>query len=62
MRGNTIEAKEGCVFTNGTDFGKVVYLTKDDDGTGWYEVEECAIEMAEEADYLAALRRFGVKL
>ena len=62
MRGNTIKAKEGCVFTNGSDFGRVVYLTKDDDGESWYEVEERAMEMAEEADYLAALQRFGVKL
>ena len=62
MRGKTLAAKEGFVFTNGTDFGKDVYLKKEDDGSGWYEVPQEAVEMAEAADYQAALREFGVEI
>ena len=62
MRGNTLQAKEGFVYTNGTDFGRIVYLARDDDGSGWYEVEEQAAQMADDADYRAALQEFGVSI
>lgn len=33
-------ADEGKILTDGTHYGRIVYLTPDDDGSGWYEITE----------------------
>ena len=60
MRGATLTAREGYVYTDGTYFGTSVYLGKDDDGSGWHEIPREELEQAEEADYVTALQEFGV--
>ena len=62
MRGATLTARDGYVYTDGEYFGKTVYLKKDDDGVEWYEVKEEELELATEMDYLAALQGFGVEV
>ena len=68
----TIEADEGMVLTNGTDFGSIVYLGKYDSIDNWHEITEEEAERlqntetpteeeATEADYISALEDLGVK-
>lgn len=60
-------ADDGMMLTDDFSFGTTVRLAKTDDGAKWYEIttEEAEKRMnegeAEEADYLAALERFGVR-
>lgn len=36
----TLIADEGKILTNGTHYGRIVYLALDDDGSAWYEITE----------------------
>lgn len=58
-------ASDGMTFTNGEAFGKTVYLANGAYSEDWWEVTDEEAERlqreAEEADYIAALERFGVK-
>lgn len=66
-----IKATDGHVLTDGSVYGKTLYLADGVDASAFYEItdeeyaamEEAAepVEMADEADYEAALERFGVK-
>ena len=62
-----ITAAEGRVLTDGTVYGKTLYLAEGADPSAFYEITEeeyAAIiesEPAEAADYEAALERFGVR-
>ena len=60
MRGETLIAREGHVFTDGVYVGKVVYLRQEDDGANWHEIPEDQLEEATAVDYEAALEKFGV--
>lgn len=62
MEREKMTADPGCVYTNGTDFGAVVYLKQEDDAQNWYQVSAQDMEPAGEADYRAALEELGVKL
>ena len=65
-------ADDGMMLTDGSSFGTTVRLGKGDDGSKWYEITveeaeermngETAEDEATDADYLAALREFGVKV
>lgn len=39
-------AAEGCVYTDGTSFGKEVYLAEGDDGASWYQITLAEYETA----------------
>ena len=62
-----LTAAEGMVLTNGTDYGKVIYLAEGADPAAYYQITEAEYnaimesEQAEAADYEAALARLGVK-
>lgn len=66
----TIQADEGKVLTNGTAFGSIVYLGKNDRIDNWYEITEEEAEHlqngettdteATETDYINALEELGV--
>lgn len=62
-----LTAKDGHVLTDGTVYGKTLYLAEGVDPSSFYEIteeEHAAItesEQAEAADYEAALERFGVR-
>ena len=73
----TLTASDGHILTNGTSFGKIVYLAEGADASEFYEITEeeyeaiIAAQMpdgepspddATEADYIAALAEMGVKL
>jgi hypothetical protein len=36
----TLIADEGKILTNGTHYGRIVYLAPDDDGSAWHEIPE----------------------
>jgi hypothetical protein len=36
----TLIADEGKILTDGTHYGRIVYLIPDDDGSAWYEIPE----------------------
>lgn len=58
-----IEATEGNILTNGTVYGRTIYLAEGENGEDFYEVPKSEIEEMEEAtveDYQGALQRFGV--
>jgi len=65
-----LTASDGMVYTNGISGGKKIYLAEGQSADGWYEIAEqtflaaqeqgIAIEEANDADYRAALREFGV--
>lgn len=68
-----ITATEGHILTDGTTYGKIIYLAEGTDESAFYEVteEEYAAIMADdepseddatEADYQSALKEMGVKL
>ncbi len=62
-----LTAQDGHVLTDGTVYGKTLYLAEGADPSAFYEItgEEYAAAMesgpAEDADYIAALERFGVR-
>ncbi len=67
----TIQADEGMNLTNGTAFGVIVYLGKNDSIDNWYEITEEEAERlqntetptdteATETDYIKALEELGV--
>lgn len=66
-----ITATDGHVLTDGSVYGKTLYLADGVDASAFYEItdEEYAAmeepaeppEMAEESDYLEALERLGVQ-
>lgn len=68
----TIQADEGMALTNGTAFGVIVYLGKNDSIDNWYEITEEEAERlqntetetptdeATETDYINALEELGV--
>lgn len=60
MRGETLTAQEGYVYTDGIYFGKIVCLRRGDDGSAWRQVPEEEMTAATEEDYRQALERFGV--
>jgi hypothetical protein len=67
----TIKADNGMTLTNGTAFGSMVYLGKNDSIENWHEITESEAEKlqntetteteATEADYISALEDLGVK-
>lgn len=67
MDRKVLYASEGMVLTDGTTYGKIIYLAEGADESVYYSITEAeyeammASEQAEEADYMAALERFGVK-
>lgn len=67
----TIKADDGMRLTNGTAFGSVVYIGKNDSIDNWHEITEEEAERlqnietpteneATEADYINALEDLGV--
>lgn len=68
---NVLFADDGMVLTDGTSFGKIVYLGKEADKAKWHEITEAEAERlqnietptedeATEADYIEALEDLGV--
>lgn len=73
-----LRAEEGYVLTNGTYYGRIIYLAEGADESAYYPITEAEYNAmqntetdepiengvdpneATEADYLAALERFGV--
>lgn len=59
-------ADDGMVLTDGTTYGKIIFLADGADPESFYSITEeeynamTEDEPAEEADYLAALDRLGV--
>ena len=62
-----LTADDGMVYTNGTDYGTIIYLAEGIDPSGYYQITEeqyktmMESEQAEDADYEAALARLGVE-
>ena len=62
-----LTADPGMVLTNGTDYGRVVWLAEGADPAAYYQITEAEYnvrmegEQAEAADYEAALARLGVE-
>lgn len=62
-----LTADEGMVFTNGTDYGTVIYLAEGADPTAYYQITDAEYnaimesEQADTADYETALARLGVE-
>ena len=48
----TLIADEGKILTDGTHFGRIVYLPSDDDGSAWHEITEAEYDaiMAAQAE------------
>ena len=68
MNGLTIlYADDGMVYTNGTNYGRVIWLAEGADPAAYYQITEAEYnarmegEQAEAADYEAALARLGVE-
>ena len=66
-----LTASESMMLTNGSAYGKEIYLGVNDSPENWYEITEEAYEeilkqqeseMATEEDYQNALRDMGVKV
>ena len=70
MEENKIVAKDGYILTNGSAFGKIVFLGAHDSKENWYEItfEEydkivnTEPEEVTEEDYVEALRNMGVEI
>lgn len=62
-----LTADEGMVLTNGTDYGKEIWLAEGADPSVYYQITEAEYnaiiesEQAEGEDYEAALARLGVE-
>ena len=62
-----LTADPGMVYTNGADYGRVVYLAEGADPDAYHQITEAEYEaslesdLAEVADYEAALARLGVE-
>jgi hypothetical protein len=62
-----LTADPGMVLTNGTDYGRVVWLAEGADPAAYYQITEAEYnariegEQAEAADYEAALAKLGVE-
>lgn len=60
-------ADEGMVLTNGTDYGRTIFLADGADASEYYQITDAeyeailSSEAAEEEDYWEALERFGVE-
>ena len=67
MERKILYAEEGYVLTNGTYYGKVIYLAEGADESAFYPITQKEYDAmindadAKEADYAEALERFGVK-
>lgn len=67
MNRKILTAEEGMVLTNGTVYGKVIYLAIGADESEYYSITEAeykeitSSEQADEADYIDALGRFGAE-
>jgi hypothetical protein len=70
-----IKASEGYILTNGTIYGRIIYLAEGVSADGFYEITEAEYEAimaadegednpdrATEEDYRAALRDMGVSV
>ena len=73
----TLIADDGYIYTDGTNYGRIVYLAEGDDGSKWHQItHEEFVEMlnkqelgeptidpddATEVDYQNALESLGVK-
>lgn len=40
---NILKTNEGKLLTNGSAYGKIVYLGKNDSADNWYEIDETEI-------------------
>lgn len=65
----TLTAGKGMVLTNGTDYGRVIYLAEGADPAAYYQITEAEYEAIVESepadaptpeDYEAALAKLGV--
>ena len=59
-------ADPGMVLTNGTDYGRVIWLAEGADPAAYYQITEAEYDalwegQADAADYEAALARLGVE-
>lgn len=57
-------APEGKYYTNGTTYGKEIYLAVDLDGSNYFLIDEEEVrawEQAQEEDYLNSLAELGVE-
>ena len=60
-------ADDGMILTNGTSYGKIIYLAVGEDEGTYYSITEAEYndimnsEQAEEADYIESLERLGVE-
>lgn len=67
MERKTLHAADGMVLTDGTIYGKIIYLAEGADESAFYPITQEEYDAmindteAEAADYAAALERFGVK-
>lgn len=67
MNRKILKADDGKVLTNGTVYGKVIYLAIGADESEYYSITDAEYqeimnsEQADEADYAEALGRFGVE-
>lgn len=39
-----LHADEGMILTDGTHYGRIVYLAPDDDGSAWHEIPKTEYE------------------
>ena len=70
MEENKIVAKDGYILTNGSAFGKIVFLGVHDLEENWYEITideyneiiNAELEEANEDDYIEALQTMGVEI
>ena len=67
MERKILHAADGMVLTDGTIYGKIIYLAEGADESAFYSITQEEYDAmtndteAEAADYAQALERFGVK-
>lgn len=67
MERKILYAPEGMILTDGSIYGKVIYLAEGADESAYHTITQEEYEAiandeeAEEADYVEALERFGVE-
>ena len=60
-------AEDGMILTNGTDYGRIIYLADGADETAFHPITEEEYEaimndeQAEAGDYIESLERLGVR-